>query len=35
MKKGEGENKHSRLITMNVTAVLNPNESNWGWRGAA
>jgi hypothetical protein len=33
MKKGEGENKHSRRITMSVTAAISPNESNWGGRG--
>jgi hypothetical protein len=33
MKKGEGENKHSRRITMSVTASTSPNESSWGWRG--
>jgi hypothetical protein len=33
MKKGEGENKHSRRITMSVTAGISPNESNWGGKG--
>ncbi len=33
MKKGEGANKHSRRITMSVTAAISPYESNWGWRG--
>ncbi len=33
MTKGERENKHSRQITMSVTAAISPNESNWGWRG--
>jgi hypothetical protein len=35
MKKGEGENEHSRRITMSLTAAISPNESNWGGRGAA
>jgi hypothetical protein len=30
MKKGEGETKHCRRITMSVTAAISPNESSWG-----
>jgi hypothetical protein len=30
MTKGEGENKHSRQLTMSVTAAISPTESNWG-----
>jgi hypothetical protein len=33
MKKGEGETKHCRRITISVTAAISPDESNWGWRG--
>jgi hypothetical protein len=33
MKKGRGESKDSRRITMSVTAAVSPNESNWGRRG--
>jgi hypothetical protein len=33
MKKGEGETKHRRRITMSVTAAISPNESSWGGSG--
>ncbi len=33
MKKGEGETKHCRRITMSVTAAISPNESSWGGSG--
>jgi hypothetical protein len=33
MKKGEGETKHCRRITMGVTAAISPNESSWGGSG--
>jgi hypothetical protein len=33
MKKGEGETKHCRRITMSVAAAISPNESSWGGSG--
>jgi hypothetical protein len=33
MKKGRGESKDSRRITMSVIAAISPNETNWGRRG--
>jgi hypothetical protein len=33
MKKGRGESKGSRRITMSVTAAISPYESNWRRRG--